>query len=80
MASVKFQKGSEEWMMFQDYYKLVQKYYIPEDTDEYWEEVVKEVDIFVKKYQANVPLARNIALAFANTLEEELKKKKGVIT
>ena len=80
MASVKFQKGSEEWMMFQDYFKLVQDYYIPEDTDEYWEEVIREVDIFAKKYQGNVPLARGIALAFVTTLEEELKKKKGVIT
>ena len=76
MASVKFQKGSEEWMMFQDYYKLVQDYYIPEEADEYWEDVIKAVDIFVKKYQANVPLARNIALALAETLENSLKNKR----
>lgn len=75
MAKVKFQKGSEEWLMLQDYYKIIQKYYIPELNDSYWDSVVEEMDGFCKKYQ-QVPLARKVAMAFLKTMEEELKKGK----
>lgn len=75
MAEVKFQKGSDEWTLFQDYYRLIQKYYIPESNDSYWDDVVEEMDGFCKKYQ-QVPLARKIAMAFLKTMEEELKKGK----
>lgn len=73
MADIKFQKGSEEWLMFQEYYKIIQKYYIPESNDIYWDSVVEEMDGFCKKYQ-QVPLAKKIAMAFLKTMEEELKK------
>ena len=75
MAEIKFQKGIEEWLMFQDYYKIIQKYYIPESNDSYWDDVVEEMDGFCKKY-ASVPLAKKIAMAFLKTMEEELKKGK----
>lgn len=75
MAEIKFQKGSEEWLMFQEYYKIIQKYYIPESNDIYWDSVVEEMDGFCKKYQ-QVPLARKIAMAFLKTMEEELEKGK----
>lgn len=79
MAAVKFEKGSEEWTMFQQYYILIQKYYIPDDTDKYWEDVIAEMGEFIKKYE-KVPLARKIAMGFLDTMESELKKKKGVMT
>ena len=75
MAEIKFQKGSEEWLMFQEYYKIIQKYYIPESNDSYWDSVVEEIDGFCKKYQ-QVPLSRKIAMAFLKTMEEELGKGK----
>ena len=75
MAEIKFQKGSEEWLMFQEYYKIIKKYYIPESNDSYWYAVVEEMDGFCKKYQ-QVPLARKMAMAFLKTMEEELKKGK----
>lgn len=75
MAEVKFQKGSDEWTLFQDYYRLIQKYYIPESNDSYWDDVVEEMDGFCEKYK-QVPLARKIAMEFLKTMEEELKKGK----
>ena len=33
----KFQKGSEMWSMFVEYWDLVQKYWNVEDVDEYWD-------------------------------------------
>lgn len=70
-----FDKNADGWKMLQDYYILVQKYYIPEDTDEYWESVIAEMDKFAKKY-SSVPLARKITMAFIQTLEEESKKQR----
>ena len=75
IASVKFGKGTKEWEMFSDYYQLIQKYYIPENKDDYWDNVVEEMDGFCEKYK-QVPLARKIAMAFLKTMEEELKKGK----
>ena len=48
----KFAKGSSEWMMFMDYWALCQKYWEPDDNDDYWESVVKETDVFYRKYNS----------------------------
>lgn len=75
MASARFEKGSEEWLMFQDYWKLCQKYWGVENSDEYWGELIKETDVFLKKYET-IPLARKIAMAFLDTQEEKYKSNK----
>ena len=69
LAGVKFSKGSEEWQMFMDYWALCQKFWNPEDNDDYWDAVVKETDAFYKKY--NSQFARSLAL----TLVEELERR-----
>ncbi|WP_304841260.1 hypothetical protein [Phocaeicola sartorii] len=73
MASVKFEKGSREWYMFQDYWKLCQKFWIPEDNDEYWESVVSETNDFYEKYK-DVMLTKWITLELINCLEKKSKK------
>lgn len=75
MASVRFEKGSEEWLMFQDYWKLCQKYWDVENSDEYWDELIKESEEFLKKYES-IPLARKISMAFLDTQEEKYKNNK----
>lgn len=76
MASKRFEKGSAEWKLFQEFWSLCQKYWIPEDTDEYWEDVVKTTDDFYKKYKdTNDTFARKIVLAFVETLECKSKEK-----
>lgn len=75
MASVKFEKGSSEWYMFQEYWKLCQKFWIPEDNDEYWEEVVKETNDFYEKYK-DINLGKEIALAFLKSIDNQCKKNK----
>ena len=77
MASKKFGKGSEEWQMFMDYWTLCQKYWEPEESDEWWDEVVREVDDFCKKYGSTV-FARGICLAFVNDLDAKAKAKRKV--
>ena len=77
MASKKFNKGSEEWMMSTDFWNLCQKYWIVEDTDEYWESVIRSANDFQKKYN-HILLSRRLALSFVDALEDVFKKRGGI--
>lgn len=70
----KFAKGSSEWMMFMDYWTLCQKYWEPDDNDYYWESVVKETDVFYRKY--NSEFAKSLALTLVNELERKSRQRK----
>ena len=70
MASKKFAKGSDEWMMFMDYWALCQKYWVPEKSDEWWDEVIREIDNFAKKYGSTV-FVRGLCMSLINKLEIE---------
>lgn len=70
MGSVRFQKGSEEFMLFQDFWKLCQKYWIVEDTDFYWQELGKDTNNFVLKYK-DISFAKVMVLAFMDAKEKE---------
>lgn len=76
MASVKFEKGSEEWMMFQDFWKLCQEYWNVEDNDDYWKNLIADCDCFYKKYK-EISIARNLVYALSNSLEQSYKQMKG---
>ena len=75
MAEVKFGKGSEEWQMFVDYWNLCQKHWQVESTDEYWENLIDDCNEFCKKYK-DYALARQVALAFCNAQEKNLKESR----
>lgn len=70
-----YEKDNIGFKMFQDFLEVIKKYYIPEETDEYWEKVIADMDKFAKKYE-NVPLARKITMAFIQALEEEYKNQR----
>ena len=70
MAEVKFAKGSEEWQMFMDFWALCQKYWKPEKSDEWWDEVISEIDKFAKKYGSTV-FVRGLCMALINKLKIE---------
>lgn len=77
MAEKRFVKGSEEWVIFQDFYKLCQSIWIIEGNDIYWDHVKDEVDGFLERYEGDV-FAKYLAFALLNTLEEKEKNRKGV--
>lgn len=68
MSEAKFAKGSEEWQMFMDYWELCKKYWEPEESDEWWDEALKEVDKLAKKYGSTV-FIRGLCMALVNELE-----------
>ena len=76
MASKKFEKGSEEWTLFQEYWKLCQEYWEIEDNDTYWEQAVEAACNFYKKYKGkNEFFARKLTLAFTDALSEKEKER-----
>lgn len=74
MAAQRFEKGSEEWLMFMDFWNLCQKFYVPETSDSYWQELVNSVNNFYEKF-AKIPLAQKLALALCDTQEERCKSE-----
>ena len=77
MAEKRITKGSEEWMMFTDFWQLCQKHWEVELTDDYWEDLISDANDIYAKY-SKIPLARQMINAFLNVKEEEyrnLKKK-----
>lgn len=74
MAGKKIVKGSEEWQMFQDFWKLAQEIWEPEDTDEYWESVDKKTKVFYEKY--HTLYAREFAIGITNALDRVHKDRR----
>lgn len=70
MASVKFEKKSKEWYMFQEYWKICQKFWIPEDNDDYWDQMNADVSKFMKEYEG-ISLARELAVSLIETLDKQ---------
>ncbi len=72
MAGKKIVRGSEEWQMFQDFWKLSQELWEPESNDGYWEKVIRLTDEFYQKYRT--PYAKGFALGLVNALDDVSKK------
>ena len=77
MAEQRFNKGSEEWMMFMNYWKLCQKFWIVEKKDDYWDSLKDETNEFYEKYK-NITLSKYLFVALVNSLEEIYRKESGI--
>lgn len=70
MASKKIVSGSEEFMMFNEFWNLYQKYYEPENNNEYWDDLIADVNEFFGKYQ-EFPMAIEMALGLICCFESK---------
>lgn len=78
MAQQRFEKGTELHQMMNDYLRLLQQFWVVEETDTYWDEVMDAIYEFGKKYeQVDKIFAFTMALAFVDVLEEKARQKKG---
>lgn len=73
---MKFEKGSKEWTMFNEYWKMCQKFWVPEDNDLYWAEVTNDINEFYKKYDKSL-FAKGLCLALADSLDRQFQEKYG---
>lgn len=69
----KFAKGSEEWMLFMDFWELTQATWGIEDTDPYWDDVIARCEEYAGKYG---PFGKGLAVALLNELERRSKDEK----
>lgn len=69
------EKGTKEWQMFGDFFQLCKKYWDVEETDEYWENLIKDNNNFYNKYK-DITLSEKLAIAFSETQEEIMKKNR----
>lgn len=70
MAEQRFVKGTEEYVLFNDFWKLCQSFWIPEDSDEYWK---KLHDAAVEFGNSNGQFAMRLALAYISEMERKFK-------
>ena len=60
-------KNDAEWQMFADYYKIYQDFYIPEETDEYWDNLMRACNDFYNNYTSKY--AQDMIFAYLNSRE-----------
>lgn len=77
MASKKLEKGSDEWQFFQDFWKFRQKYYDPEDKDEWFNELINEATLLSKKYENTEfgEFARQLLIVHIDDVDRRCKGK-----
>lgn len=76
MGAKKFDKNAKEFAMFQDYWKIVQAYWIVESTDEekYWDSLMNDINRFLERYPTD--FAKRLAIdAFLAQKEDEARKR-----
>ena len=74
MSEKKFIKGSEEWIIFMDFWEISQKYWNVEGTDEYWRTFISDVDKMCEKHNNNF-FVKKILFALMDYLEYKYKNK-----
>ena len=71
-----FEKGSDEWKFFVDYYKFIQDYALPEQSDTFWDDLFHTADSLCKKYN-NKQYYRDLVMAHLNELEGRIRVETG---
>ena len=68
-------KTDEEFVILQEFWKILQDFYEPENTDEYWDKLL-EVTIKFEREHPNNLLCEQLILLILNYLEKKFKKDK----
>lgn len=74
MGTVKLQKGTEEFEMFRDYWKMLEENWGVEDSEVYWNKVIEDTDAFYRTYKTE--FSKELALALTAELERRAKNEK----
>lgn len=74
MSAIKLQKGTEEFEMFRDYWKMLEENWGVEDSEAYWNKVIEDTDAFYRKYETE--FSKELVLALINELERKAKDEK----
>ena len=69
-----FEKGTDEYMLFNDFWNICKKYWVLNDTDEWWDAAINDVNAFCTKYKDTKN--RTFALKAGMSLIEHLESQK----
>lgn len=77
MASKRFDKGSEEWQFFQDFWKFRQQYYEADNEDDWFEEMMKAGEQIIEKYHDTEfgGFAQGLVFSHFDDVETRWRKK-----
>lgn len=69
------EKGTEEFEMFGEYFRICKKYWDVSNSENYWESFINDMNLFYVKYK-EIPHAKNLFKAFMLTQNERSRKLK----
>ena len=69
------EKGTEEWMMFGDFFGLCKKYWDVSESDDYWQGLIYESNEFVEKYK-DYPMSLRMREALFNAQRDKYKERR----
>lgn len=72
-----FKKGSEEWQMFQDFWKLCQDYAVYEDSEKWLDELYTKCQEFTLKYKS-IHLAAKLSIAKYEEMAQMYSARNGL--
>lgn len=76
MAFKKFDKGSDEFSLFADFWAFCQKYWVVEtDNEIYWESMTNDGNTLIKKYE-EILFARYLVNAFVSYADSVSKAQR----
>ena len=76
MASKKFEKGSEEWQFFQEFWKFRQQYYEADNEDDWFVCMMNDGEKIIEKYK-NTEFSKFVqSLVFIHFEDVEMRWKK----
>lgn len=67
---IKFKKESKEYQMILDFWNMCQNFWVPEDRDEYWMDLIKATDGFAAKYK-ELSISEDLAVALIMYLQKK---------
>ena len=67
-------KGTEEFEMFRDYWKMLEENWGVEDTEIYWNKVIEDTKAFYGRYKTE--FSKELALTLIIELERKAKNEK----
>ena len=71
----KITKDDLEWTIFREVYSYYERFAIPEERDEYWQELIKDGKELVKKYNHDTFCVRLVSAIMAS-LDDKIKGAK----
>lgn len=77
MAEKKIEKGSDEWLFFQEYFKFRTKYHDPDNNDAWFDELKQVATELNNKYKNTdfSDYAEDMIMSHLNDIDRKYKKR-----